>query len=433
MSGKRAKKTSGAAVAPALDYIAEPLRWLAVDVATLEHDPRNARKHSDENVEAVRRSLARFGQRTPLVVQRPNIVRKGNATLVAARALGWTHVAAVFVEETNLDAQAYAIADNRTAELATWDDAMLEELLRELRDEDFEDLGVTGFDQDWLTAREPKEVEDPGPQEPPAEPTTKTGDLWILGDHRLLCGDSTKPDDVARLMGDERAGLFATDPPYGVDYSAVKDGFPRTGFATMSEDWGDMVGDEASGEKLQPFLESVFRSAVAHALAPNAAWYIWHAHLTQAFFAAAAAANLVLHRQIIWKKPHLVLTRSGMYHWQHEPCFYGWVKGFPPEWLGERNQTSVWEVDHDDRERCHPTQKPLELFSIPMRNHLATGAVCYEAFSGSGSQIIAAEKLGRRCFAMEIAPRYVDAVVARWEAATGKKAKLEGAGKRRRK
>jgi DNA modification methylase len=146
----------------------------------------------------------------------------------------------------------------------------------------------------------------------------------------------------------------------------------------------------------------------------NAAWYIWHAQLTQGYFSAAAAADVSIHRQIIWAKPTFNLTRSGMYHWSHEPCFYGWQKGKQPAWYGAKNQRSVWEIDKAGRGSFHPTQKPTEIFAIPMRNHLRKGEVCAEPFAGSGSQIVAAESEGVHCYAMEISEAYCEGIIRRY-------------------
>lgn len=269
--------------------------------------------------------------------------------------------------------------------------------------------------------------------EPPEEPISKRGDLWVLGDHRLLCGDSTSGDDVRRLMGGHRAVLMATDPPYGVDYGGAKRDIPTSDRkGSRFKDWGDIANDidqKGCEEVLHGFL-----AAALPVIDARAAVYVWHAagEMQDVFRRGIVAAGILIHRQIIWAKPGFVLTRSGMYHWAHEPCFYGWRQGNTPPWYGEKNQTSVWAIGRDDGKAVHPTQKPVAIFEIPMNNHTRAGEVCYEPFSGSGSQIIAGERLGRRVFAMELSPRWVDAAVARWEAFTGKKAQVEKAGGKRR-
>jgi DNA modification methylase len=262
------------------------------------------------------------------------------------------------------------------------------------------------------------------------DPVTQTGDLWILGEHRLLCGDSTDKKYVSRLMNGEKAVLMNTDPPYGVSYANNER--PNPGVAKPR-----VANDELTDEKLQKFLENCFQCAVEIALNKNAAWYMWHAHLTQGYFAAAAAAaaDVVLHRQIIWVKPVLLLGR-GQYHWKHEPCFMGWVKGNQPpdfgEGAGERTQTTVWEIGNitqkERKELNHATPKPVEIFAIPIVKHTTKGEVCYEPFCGSGPQIIAAEQLDRKCYGMEISRQYCDVIVERWQNLTGKKARLEGGG-----
>jgi DNA modification methylase len=332
--------------------------------------------------------------------------------------------------------RAYVLADNKLALNAGWDDALLAQELAAL-DADEYDLGLLGFGSAEIDALlaglespvDPEREADREDARPDIRPRaiTQAGDLWLLGDHRVLCGDSTDPADVAHLVAGRRAYLMATDPPYGVSHVATKNGIPDSGFSDMAERWEHIANDDLQDQALQAFLERVFRAAVDHALADNAAWYLWHAHLTQGFFAAAAAAaaDVLLHRQIIWVKPSMVLTRSGMYHWRHEPCFYGWRRGHMPPWHGDKSQTSVWAVGRD-RDTVHPTQKPVALWEAPIANHTRRGECIYEPFAGSGSQLIAAEKAARTCLAMELSPHYVDAIVRRWQDFTGRCATLDG-------
>lgn len=244
----------------------------------------------------------------------------------------------------------------------------------------------------------------------------KKGQLWEIkgpsgNTHRLLCGDCTDKKQVKRLMGKKRAGLMNTDPPYGIDYDN-KSLHPNAGPID-----GKVAGDDLADQRLQKFLEEVFCCATSEALRSNSAWYLWHAHLTQGFFAAAAAAaNVVLHRQIIWVKPVLVFGR-GQYHWKHEPCFMGWVNGHQPPDYAERNQTTVWEIDSvpnaDRKEWNHSTPKPLGLFETPIRKHLKAGELCYEPFAGTGPQFVAAENLHRVCYGLELEPKYSAVILQR--------------------
>jgi DNA modification methylase len=401
-------------------------------LSDLTPDPHNANRGTERGATGLKNSLNQYGAGRSILVDKNGMVIAGNKTLEQARAMGLEVETVrtdgnklVVVQREDLDLQAdpkareLAIADNRVAQIdLEWD---VEELKREL--DDGIDLGK------FWAEDELKEMLSLEPEEPPADPgaqvdkadelrdvwKTERGQLWVIPskavagrEHRLLCGDSTSEADVGKVMGGEKAGLMNTDPPYGVDYAAVKNGIPRYGFKDIQEKRGDIENDNLTdGPQLQAFLESMIRTAVPH-LVGNPAFYLWHPMLTQGtFFAAAAAADILIHRQIIWVKPHMVLTRSGMYHWQHELCFYGWIKGHPCAWLGDKSQTSVWQLGESRQGRLHPTQKPVELFTRPMKNHLKKGEIAYEPFSGSGSQFIAAEQLGRLCYGIEIAPKYV--------------------------
>ena len=385
---------------------------------------RNARTHSEEQIAQVAASIREFGFVNPILIDEESTVIAGHCRLAAARKLGLAEVPTIRL--TGLTApqrKALALADNKLAMNAGWDEELLRLELEELQGLGF-DLDLTGFsalDLGKLGVEAGDVVEDDIP-EPPETPTTQRGDVWLLGDQRLVCGDSTDPATIALACEGRPARLLHTDPPYGVSYVATKDGIPRSGFRNAQAEWGDIANDDLQGEKLQAFLENVLRACLPHLERP--ALYLWHAQIggqQDPTAAALASIGALIHRVLIWAKPGFVLTRSGQYHWAHEPCFYGWLKGQPPAWLGDKSQRSVWEVGRDGTKN-HPTQKPVELFAIPIRNHLHRGELTLEPFAGSGSQVMAAEQLERRCAAVEYEPRYCDVVVQRWEALTGRSA-----------
>lgn len=334
------------------------------------------------------------------------------------------------------EAEEYLLLDNRAVELGGWDDAGLLDML-----EDLGKAGAAPLELGWEDDAFKELLRDVGNQgmeaakedEVPAfssNPVTQPGDLWMLGRHRLLCGDSTDLGQVKVLMQGERAGLMNTDPPYGVSYA--NEDRPHPGVVKPRVAKPKIAKDDLQDEVLEAFLEKAF-TAAKEALRPNAAWYVWHANLTQGLVAAATkAASITLHRQIIWVKPVLLLGR-GQYHWKHEPCFMGWVQGNqPPDYgrgQGERDQTTVWEVGSvpikERAEMNHATPKPVGLFAIPITKHLLAGELAYEPFAGTGPQFIAAEQLNRRCYGLELEPRYCDVIVKRWENLTGQKAVRE--------
>jgi DNA modification methylase len=387
----------------------------------------NPRQISDAAVAAVARSIREFGFKVPVLVDKDGTLIAGHTRIRAARREGLTEVPVIRADDlTPEQVRAFRVADNMLHELATWDNELLSIELSELQSAEF-DLGVIGFDGDELAKLLGTELTeglcdaDDVPA-PPDEAITKPGDLWVLGDHRLLCGDSTNADDIARLLDGEKAALCATDPPYLVDYTGER---PNHSGKDWTANYREIDIKDADG-----FFRSLFRNVIA-SLAPNAAIYCWHAHKRQALIARVwEDLGILDHQQIIWVKPSPVFGRV-FWHFRHEPAMMGWIKGSQPPHDGDQSVNSVWEIDWEGKSRIvgneHPTQKPVEIFARPMRKHTKRGDVCFEPFVGSGSQLIAAEQLGRRCFAMEISPVFVDVAVRRWETFTGKRAERRAA------
>jgi DNA modification methylase len=405
-----------------------PIETVPID--RLFCSPTNPRRN-DAAVPHVAASLRRFGWQQPIVARRSGEVVAGNTRLKAAQSLDMTEVPVWWFDGSDLDAVAFAVADNRSHEWASWDEPALAALLQQLKAEDALDgVGYSEEDIDELIQqlREQEEVDkdltDDGPEEPPAVAISKPGDLWVLGEHRLLCGDSTNLQDVLRVMGGDKAALVATDPPYLVDYTGER---PND----SGKDWTD-VYREIDIEDADGFFRAVFQN-VLEVLGPKGAIYCWHAHKRCGDIQRIwRELGILDHQQIVWVKPSPVFGRV-YWHFQHEPCVMGWRKGDKPEHDGVHEHTSVWSVDWDGKARvvgnAHPTEKPVELFVRPMRKHTKPGDIVFEPFSGSGSQIIAAERTGRVCRAIEISPPFVDVAIRRWQAATGKQATLDGDGR----
>ena len=395
-------------------------------ISDLSSDPANARTHDDANIEAITASLRRFGQQKPIVIDSSGVVRAGNGTLEAARRLGWETIDAVTTKLQGSDAVAYAIADNKTAELASWDDDVLAAQLNGLLADDEELLAAAGFSEDELdellgdladgdgTTGEIEEDEVP---EPPADPITKPGDLWILGNHRLLCGDSTKAEDVARLMGGIKADMMFTDPPYGVDYSGGIQ-FQKDGTA-VTNNRQKLKNDDTTA--IYPAFLPVALGVI------DGPCYMWFAGSKARDVYNAVHDNACeVHALIIWHKTNATYAAmNAQYKQRHEPCLYFKPKGSTLRWCGETTEATVWSQDRDGINEFHPTQKPVSLAAKAIGNHEA--ATVLDMFCGSGTTLIAAEQLGRRCFGMEISPAYCDVIVNRWEALTGEKAVCQSA------
>jgi DNA modification methylase len=390
-------------------------------IETITPYPQNPRKNQNA-VDGVARSIKDFGFRNAIVVDRDGTIIMGHTRLLAAKQLGMTEVPVHVAGELNPEqARALRIADNKLHELAEWDTDLLNIELTELKDLGI-DMSLLGWSDEELNEL----LAPPGTEgmtdadevpEPPETPITKPGDLWLLGEHRLLCGDSTKPEDVDRVMEGAKAALVATDPPYLVDYTGER---PND----SGKDWSGTY-KEVEITDADRFFRGVFTN-VLRVLAPNAAIYCWHAHKRQALISQVwTDLGILDHQQVIWVKPTPVFGRV-YWHFRHEPCMMGWRKGSQPAHDSDHEFNSVWEIDWEGKARIvgnsHPTQKPVEIFARPMRKPTKRGDTVFEPFSGSGSQLIAAEKEGRRCRAIELEPTFVDVAVARWETFTSKKA-----------
>ena len=377
---------------------------------------QNNPRLNDAAVDAVAASLKEFGWRQPIVVDKDFVIVVGHTRFKAAIKLGLTQVPVHVAHDlTPAQAKAYRIADNQTASISEWNTDLLPLELADLKNLDF-NLDLLGFGADELAKLMGTEgnagLTDPDEVPPvPENPVTQPGDLWLLGEHRLLCGDSTDASNVHRLLDGAVPFIMVTDPPYGVEYDP--EWRHRTGLNNSHR-----TGKVANDDRVE--------WTDAYRLFPGTVCYVWHA----ARFTADLARNLdeagfPVRAQIIWKKPRFAIGR-GHYHWQHEPCWYAVREGGgSSKWCGDRTQSTIWEIDakNQDQETVHGTQKPVECMARPVRNHGARGDDVYDPFLGSGTTVIGCERLGRRCYGMELSPGYCDVVVKRWENFTGKKAR----------
>ncbi|GIK80943.1 MAG: methyltransferase [Alphaproteobacteria bacterium] len=378
----------------------------------------NARTHPDEQVAQIAGSIAEFGFNVPCLVDERGVLIAGHGRLIAAKRLGLSNVPVIRLAHlTDAQARAFRLADNRIALNAGWDDALLAAELGRLK-EDGVDLELLGFGEDeldhlldGLDGEAAADGEDEVP-EPPTEAVTRPGDIWLLGSHRLLCGDATLATDVERLLDGARPHLMVTDPPYGVEYDP---------------NWRNEAGVSVTARTGKVSNDDRADWREAWALFPGDAAYVWHSGVRSRTVAESLeACDFKIRAQIIWAKPRLVLGR-GDYHWQHEPCFYA-VRD-DAHWQGARDQTTLWTIGagaEEDEATVHGTQKPVECMRRPMINNSTRGDLIYEPFAGSGSTLIAAESIGRVCFAMELDPRYCDVVIERFQRHTGISATLAG-------
>jgi len=412
---------------------------------------KNPRKNQPA-VDYVANSIKEFGFRNPILIDKDKVIIAGHTRLLAAEKLGIKQVPVIRIEDLTPDqVKALRLADNKTAEFAEWDRGLLDEELADLRGRlDMRDFGFLD--------PEPEGNEDDVPATP-IHPKAQLGDLYQLGEHRLLCGDATKAEDVQRLMAGEEADLVVTDPPYNVAVNKTKSKkearqrHRRTdGLTIQNDDFSDrqILNDDMDEASFAAFLEASF-AAFLGVLRKGGAFYVWLASThTLTFWQALTAAGLEVKQVLVWVKDQFVLGRQD-YQWRHEPCFYGWKPGAAHYFVPERNHattaeipaleekskaeliqllrdvyaqtpTDVLEFDRPKQSREHPTMKPVKLIETQIRNSSRKGDIVLDTFGGSGTTLIAAENLGRRCRMIELDPRFVDVIIERWEKLTGKKA-----------
>ncbi|MFP1720143.1 site-specific DNA-methyltransferase [Gardnerella sp. Marseille-Q9185] len=379
------------------------MQYYLADVSELIPYVRNARTHSEVQVAQIAASIREFGFLSPILVAEDNTILAGHGRLAAALKLGLKKVPCVKENHlTETQKRAYIIADNKLSLNAGWDSELLAVELSELEGADF-NLDLLGFDEAELSGifDADKDVSDDDfdVEKELEEPCfSKTGDMWTLGKHRVICGDATKLETFKTLLEDTKVNLVVTDPPYNVNYEGSA---------------GKIKNDNMEDDKFYQFLFNSFVN-MEQAMADDASIYVFHADTEGLNFRKAFQdAGFYLSGCCIWKKPSLVLGRSP-YQWQHEPCLYGWKKKGKHKWYAGRKETSVWEFEKSKKNADHPTMKPIALLAYPIKNSSMTNSLVLDPFAGSGSTLIACEQTGRICYAIELDEKYCDVIVKRY-------------------
>lgn len=375
-----------------------------VEVSKLVPYVNNARTHNAHQITKLRSSLREFGFINPVIIDREYNVIAGHGRILAAKEEGIEEVPCVFVDYlTPAQKKAYILADNRMAMDAGWDEELLRVEIEALQAESF-DVGLTGFDEKdiaELFAGEDGDAQDDDfdvDEEFQKPPVSKRGDVWLLRNHRLICGDSTKEETYAVLMDGKKANLVVTDPPYNVNYEGSA---------------GKIQNDNMENDKFYQFLFDAFQN-MEKAMTDDASIYVFHADTEGLNFRKAFSdAGFYLSGTCIWKKQSLVLGRSP-YQWKHEPCLYGWKKKGRHQWYSDRKQTTIWEFDKPKKNGDHPTMKPIPLIAYPIKNSSMSNCIILDPFGGSGSTLIACEQLGRICHTIELDEKYCDVIVKRY-------------------
>lgn len=394
-------------------------------VADLIPYARNSRTHNEEQIAQIMASIKEFGFTNPILIGSDNVIIAGHGRLLAAQRLGLKEVPVIRLPDlTETQRKALVIADNKIALNAGWDEEMLALEMKELEESDF-NLDILGFSEDELkelenfgeSQTEAKSEEDEIP-EAPAEPITKRGDVWILGEHRLMCGDITMFDDVRKLMRDDCAAMIFTDPPYNVNYGSTMKDSIRYHAGTLG---GRKIMNDNLGDGFPQFLTDSLSNLLM--FCQGAAYVCMSSSELHTLYSAFIAAGGKWSTFIIWAKNTFTLGRAD-YQRQYEPILYGWNADKPHYWCGDRDQSDVWEYNKPVRNDLHPTMKPVELVERAINNSSKLGDIVLDGFGGSGSTLIAAEKTGRVARLIELDPKFCDVIVKRWEEYTGRKAEL---------
>lgn len=383
------------------------------EIKEYENNPRN----NDNAVEYVARSIKDFGFKIPIIVDKNNVIVAGHTRYKAAKELNLTEVPCIVADDlTDEQIKAFRLVDNKSAELAEWNLELLNIELENIHDID---MNLYNFELSELLDNV---IEDDYEIELPEEPKTKDGDIYKLGNHYLMCGDSTKESDVAKLMNNNKADLFLTDPPYNV--ALGNHDTPETARQRHRRTDGLIImNDKMSDNDFLDFLTKCFSIAKDN-MKDGASFYIWHAdNESLTFRQALKNSGLELRQTLIWNKNAITLGRQD-YQWKHEPCLYGWKDGASHSWFSDRSQPTVLDFKKPSKSEDHPTMKPVELFAYQIKNSSKVNDIVLDTFGGSGTSIIACEQLNRLCFTMELDPRYCDVIVDRWETFTNQKAEL---------
>ena len=390
-----------------------------VEIEKVIPNPRNPNKHSEKQIALLSKIIAAQGWRAPITVStRSGFIVRGHGRLLAARKLGLAEVPVDYqAYETEAAEWADLIADNRLSELSETDELLLKDLLQELNTSEL-DLELTAYTADEIDQMlgSAKEVQEDDFDADKAlseidEAKTKLGDIYILGKHRLMCGDSTDAAAVEKLMDGQKADIAVTDPPYNVGYTGG------------TKDALTIQNDKQEDSDFRQFLSAAFTNMDA-AMKPGAVFYIWHADSEgYNFRAACKEAGWQVRQCLIWNKNQLVMGRQD-YHWKHEPCLYGWKEGAAHLWASDRKQTTILCFDRPQKNAEHPTMKPVALLAYQIANNTKGEDIALDLFGGSGTTLVACEQLGRKCYMMELDPKYCDVIIKRWEELTGNKAEL---------